>query len=173
MRMLSDLTPRKLAEAASATGWTFERCGYGEQARHSDILAALQKTYADYSTGEYPNEKAAVENLFARLDGFAPLVKHIAFSSEKEWRLVSPPLSNQSGSGTKYREGSASLIPYVEFSLHGIVYPEHPRVRFGLRKVTVGPGPNGDASLHAVQGFLSTNGIHIGVGLSEIPYRQA
>lgn len=156
--------------ARAMPGWSFVKCGYGEGAQHSNVVSALKRAFASYKASGRKDAEAAVEALQNALAVYAPIVKHEAFVAEREWRLISPPLSVfRDEDGVEYREGSTTLIPYVavKLPLNG---PEDAPGR--LAGVSVGPGPNPDLALHSVLGLLATRGIYVGVSLTRAPYRS-
>jgi Protein of unknown function (DUF2971) len=156
-----------LAQQAS-DGWRFVKCRYGEGAYHVEVLTALHETFANYDTGETQDPGSAVTALREKLARLAPTVKHEAFAAEREWRLISPPISVLMDlDRVKYREGLATLIPYVHFDL--------PLAEEGasgsLLGVTVGPGPSPHYGLQSTLGLMATRGIHASVTPSAAPYR--
>jgi hypothetical protein len=72
---------------------------------------------------------------------YAPLIKSATFREEREWRLITPPLSYVDGS---FRQGAHSLIPYWEFEID---------LENTLEKVIVGPTPEPQLASLAVQGL--------------------
>jgi hypothetical protein len=96
---------------------------------------------------------------------FAPLIKSKTFQEEKEWRLISPPLSY---SEAKFRQGKHSLIPYWEFDLD---------LENTLKEIIIGPTPEPKLSSLAVRGLLIKKNFiryskDVSISQSEIPFRK-
>jgi hypothetical protein len=72
----------------------------------------------------------------------APMIKAIGFKEEKEWRLISPPLSYNTA---EFRRGNFSLIPYWETELN---------LEQTLKEIVIGPTPEQELSESAVRGLL-------------------
>lgn len=75
----------------------------------------------------------------------APMIKAKGFKEEKEWRLICGPFEYKRA---QFRSGNFSLIPYWEFDLD---------LENTLKSITIGPTPEQDLSVEAVQGFLMKN----------------
>lgn len=82
-------------------------------------------------------------------------MKHAAFKSEKERRLLVAPLykngvnSNKALSLIKYRETNGIIKPYMEIHLKHNDPQKHP-----IKSVTVGPGPNQALVYSAIQKLI-------------------
>jgi hypothetical protein len=72
----------------------------------------------------------------------APIIKSETFKEEKEWRLISSPLSYENA---KFRKGNFSLIPYWEFDLD---------LENTFHSVIIGPTPERDLAERAIQGLF-------------------
>lgn len=109
---------------------------------------------------------------YVKLAAFA---KHKAFEEEKEWRIV---IIVEEGPRSKliiFRQGKSMVVPYMEFSWKDSGLPNP------IRRVVVGPTPNKDEAVRAVEMLLERNGISLrsedcpdGVEVvpSQIPYRN-
>ncbi len=99
---------------------------------------------------------------------YAAHVKDSAFLEEREWRLVSPPITTQDEL-VKFRVGRYSLVPYIEFELVDQAQPGMP-----LHEIIVGPTPIPLAALHAIMGMqLSVrHSDHTRAVPCNIPYRE-
>jgi hypothetical protein len=86
-------------------------------------------------------------NLHAYLHRFAPILKDPAFAEEREWRVISRPLSC-TFPRFDFREGRSMLTPYYRFPLQGEGLP------FQLHNVVIGPTPHPALSARSVRSFL-------------------
>jgi hypothetical protein len=107
--------------------------------------------------------------LAAKLNRFAPVMKHRKFSDEREWRVITRPLMNRRLS---FREGKSTIIPYQPMSLDF----QRDNASFALNELVVGPTPDPDRAARAVGGLLVSNGLirqapGRTVNNSEVPYR--
>jgi hypothetical protein len=101
----------------------------------------------------------------------APSYKDSAYFAEREWRMVlSKP--HKPMPGQRFRAGKSTVIPYVEVELNRDLDFKL-STEYMIRKVFVGPTPNPDLSLEALQHFFSSKGHpEILVEKSAIPYRH-
>lgn len=101
----------------------------------------------------------------------APSYKDLAYSAEREWRIVvSKP--HKPMPGQRFRAGKSTVIPYVEVELNRDLdfklSEEHM-----IRKVFVGPTPSPDLSLEALRSFFLAKGHpEVFVERSAIPFRH-
>jgi len=101
----------------------------------------------------------------------APAYKNSAYRDEKEWRMVLHK-SHKPMPGQRFRAGKSTVIPYVEVEL-GRVSDQKLSDQYMIRKVLVGPTPNPDLSVEALQSlFLSKGHQEVLVEKSTIPYRH-
>jgi hypothetical protein len=89
-------------------------------------------------------------NLVAYLNRYAPILKHKSFAEEKEWRIISRPLSSRR---LEFRPGRSMLIPYYRFPLGTSPSP------FRIEEIIVGPTPHPDESLQSLKSFLLKHGL--------------
>jgi hypothetical protein len=95
----------------------------------------------------------------------APLIKSESFQEEKEWRLITHPLSYQDA---KYRSGNHSIIPYWEVDID---------LENTLKSIIVGPTPEPGLSASALKGLLMKKSFQvydqkIDITQSKIPFRK-
>jgi hypothetical protein len=97
----------------------------------------------------------------------SPLLKHVAFAEEREWRLISVPKSSRDPA--YHVRGSRNfLVPYCVFSL------EESPGDCKLNSVIVGPCPDSQLASDGVTGLLGRNGIKWkSVRPSGIPFRPS
>lgn len=109
---------RSLRDVASRQGFCLYRCIYSEKEQRqlvSDlIIPFVAGSVAAYPAHGLPDYKVHLiaEKFVDHLLAVAPLLKHQAFSEEREWRLGSGPLSFGSEQ-MAYRPTSGGLVvPY-------------------------------------------------------------
>lgn len=118
---------------------------------------------------EFQNEDLyhrAAELWFESFVPVAPIIKHGGFSEEREWRLISKPLS-LTDPRRRVRAGRSMLIPYVPIKLTG--FGSH----IPIKEIIVGPTPHMKLAQMAVWGWLESKDISpVDVLNSRIPYRD-
>jgi hypothetical protein len=96
----------------------------------------------------------------------SPVIKDDSFEEESEWRLVSLPHAIDRNDW-RFRPGRSSIVPYYQVDL------AFKNTAFELESVVVGPTPNVDLAVSALEAMLGAKGIKIGqVQPSQIPYRD-
>lgn len=95
-----------------------------------------------------------------------PLLKHPKFDSEREWRLVSPPIPH-GHDHLRFRPGP-HLTPYCLFAL----CTQHRRL--ALEEIVIGPGPHQQLNREAAGALASERGVHLPAEprLSDVPFRN-
>lgn len=101
------------------------------------------------------------ESLWHRLRRLAVTTKHRGFREEAEERLVSP--IDPSGMEVKFRKGSRSIIPYVEFDLSQLDWSQV--------QVWVGPTPDPEAAVASLKVLARATGKGFQVKRTYTPYR--
>lgn len=95
-----------------------------------------------------------------------PLLKEPSFVEEKEWRIVSHPISVEHPQ-VKFREGNSMLVPY--FNLHLAQDTEG----LSLESITIGPTTDPVSSSESLKAFLKSEKVNCEkVNISKIPYRS-
>lgn len=99
---------------------------------------------------------------------FLCMLKHTAFSYEKEWRLVNTYSTNDVNKDISFLEKDGMVKPYVEHFLHNSL----------LKKIIVGPSPNQHIICKTVRMMLERAGYETGLSSKKItvipsiiPYR--
>jgi len=92
------------------------------------------------------------------------IIKHPAFSEEKEWRLVSRYYPSYVVPEIKLREGASMLIPYIEMNFKD--------TRPFFDKVILGPSAHQNLSMSTLTMYLSQTGACTVVQNCLIPYRE-
>jgi Protein of unknown function (DUF2971) len=92
------------------------------------------------------------------------IVKHEAFSEEREWRIVSPYFPKYTVPDVKFREGASMLLPYTELEL--------PRDGYLFHEVVLGPSQDANLSMSALATYLSNRGVCNTTVNSMVPLRD-
>lgn len=126
---------------------------------------AQGKTSASERSALYREAFAGMETDLLRI---AAILKHPSFREEKEWRIVSPIITNDVEAPILFREGHAMLVPYIEFDIspgEGPIAMDH---------LFLGPTANINISMNSLKMFLEKNGIipQRGIDYCQIPFRQ-
>lgn len=105
-------------------------------------------------------------NLCAYLHRYAPILKDPSFKEEREWRVISRPLSCKF-ERFEFRPGNSMLIPYYRFPL------SNEKVLFDVHEIVVGPTPHPIQAVHSASSFLVSQRLrNIPVNNSVVPYRS-
>jgi hypothetical protein len=151
-------------------------CVYDE-VRQKSLIAelikdALSKSFPTEGTQRHPTEPRTLMALpvggdfTTNLLSIAPIIKHESFSEEKEWRLISAPISCQNPRFT-YRPGASMMIPYFRFPLCDEEEP------LEIKTIIVGPTPHARLSVDSVVSLLGAKSVSgRQVVNSRIPYRN-
>jgi hypothetical protein len=95
----------------------------------------------------------------------APIMKHLKYGEEDEWRLISRPLPFDHVR-VHFREGRSMVIPYCEFLL------AEDYEALGIAQVIIGPTPHPHLSRSSVAALVHANGIRgCAIRVSDIPFR--
>ena len=102
------------------------------------------------------------------LYGALATVKHEAFSAEREWRFISPPIQ-LSDEQVKFRPAQSTLIPFVDFELC-----DGEQLNMPIKKILLGPTPHREHSRAVVGSLINRYTLTELTELQEcgIPFRQ-
>jgi hypothetical protein len=110
--------------------------------------------------------RRAAELWLERFVPAAPIIKHEGFRVEREWRLISQPISCIDRQW-RVRPGRSMLIPYVPIKL--TVIGSH----VPIRGIIVGPTPHMQLAQSALGDWLTSKNMFVWtVGNSRVPYRD-
>jgi hypothetical protein len=165
--------PDKLADTAYTQGFMVGQCIYDPK-RQKQLAAEVLGVIENQARAKFHDSKARAlfEPIFDSVETdllkIAVLFKDYAFREEKEWRLVSPVISNYVVSPIKFREGRSLLTPYMSFEL-----PTASDKRIDFKHVWIGPTPHPNAALVSVNEYFAKHGSspRRGVSYCCIPYR--
>jgi hypothetical protein len=123
----------------------------------------------DIVVGESTPESLS-SNFTSYVHMIAPTLKHRAFESEQEWRLMTNSIDFRQ---LKTRPGTSMLIPYYDFGI-GPFERDNKPVPGIISKVVIGPCPHKEQSRLAVHYLLQRNRIPSKppkIKMSTVPYR--
>ena len=147
-------------------------CLYREEEQRELVRAllrdVLRENMARVTEGEFESEDSDLPrggNLIAYLNRYAPILKHETFSEEREWRIVTRPLTCRL-ERFDYRPGRSMLIPYYRIPLAGA------NCDFGIERIVVGPVPHGDQAVDAVKSLVVKHRLEVQVLGSDVPFRN-
>ncbi len=120
----------------------------------------------DNMQGLVDGMKEVASELIEAIICLCPLLKNPSFVEEKEWRLVSHPISIGNPQ-VKFREGSSMLIPFFE------LYLTNNEGLLSIKSVTIGPTSDPEMSSQSLKAFLKSEKTKYDkVEISKIPYRS-
>jgi hypothetical protein len=166
----------ELAKSVRRDEFRIAKCIYDHKTHQAIANTVLDAFVSNtQERGEAPSNRAhpsqsfhpAFYELEEYLFTIAALLKDASFAEEKEWRIISRVHSNYVEPQICYREGSNSLIPYMEISL-----PTSGERRISLSNVFVGPTPNPKEAITGVARYLSKYASCMRVSNSMSPYRS-
>jgi hypothetical protein len=169
-----------LLACAREQHFEFGRCIYDHAAQSQVARLAIQAvveaarqrgpsppSQADPSQSYHPAFQEAEPHLLR----VAALLKHNAFEAEREWRAVSPYVSDYVNTEILYRSGRTTLVPYRPFHL---ALPQVAGI--GVERAVLGPTPQVNLGAQALSQFLSrhraSGGGPMSSGPSRVPYRE-
>lgn len=133
------------------------------------LISFRQQSATIDTSKEHDNQK-----YFGFLEGFREeflqvmaIVKHGAFSEEREWRIISPYFDNFTVPEIKFREGAAVLVPYIEIAL-----PRSERDQSLFDATVLGPSKHPNLAMSALAMFMSNNKASSMTINSNTPYRE-
>jgi hypothetical protein len=142
-------------------------CVYAKEEKEAKLRALLNEYWEKYRKSDEEKQKEAVLDELAKdVMLLASHYKHPSFSEEKERRIV-VVLNWDSSTDLKFREGSFSLVPFIEL--------EAPIS--SLKRICIGPSVNKQLTQRSLEMFLEKiQGFpfflsEIRVDCSETPYR--
>ena len=129
------------------------------------VRQAAKAGKASQRAAFYQEAFAEVETDLLRL---AAILKHPSFREEREWRIVSPVITEDAEVPILFREGHAMLVPFIEFALSLDNAP------LALDHLFLGPTANVTISMNSLKMFLDKNNItpKRGIEYCQIPFRQ-
>lgn len=146
-----------LRTASEGQGFWLVRCIYDETQQRRWMRTLLtdvlnENTQEELSKSGNEGARIAGGNLAAYLNRYAPILKDKAFAEEKEWRIISRPLSC-GVARFDFRPGPGMLIPYYKIPLAGDTQV------LRIEEIIVGPTPHSRQSRRSLQSLLEKHGL--------------
>lgn len=160
-----------LADVALKEEWYLAPCIYDSEIQLKIIDALVLEVLDEHreATKTPPTDDdmhILGGSLISYLHRYAPLLKDPSFSVEKEWRLISRPLSCRS-EDFDFRVGNSMLTPYYKFPLLDT------EGDLKLFEIVVGPTPHPEQAKLSAQSFLVRNAQSYDlVKSSKVPFRS-
>ena len=139
-------------------GFRLVQCEYARSKQEELIDQLLNDNLTDLNAELNEDDRTNLASeIYSQFLALAPKLKNQDFSAEKEWRLVSElittsdiaprytPQGYMKSDKVKFREGKATMIPYLEITLEA---PPNPLELFA---VWIGPSPYPFLSRNAAQ----------------------
>lgn len=136
----------------------------------SKMLITFNQERQTYDSSHFdPSQKylGIMKNFIGDLLQVFSIIKHPAFSEEKEWRIISPYFPMCTVHEIKFREGASMLVPYIEVDLSNIKEEETL-----FEEVYLGPAQHVKLSTSTLSDYLSSKNICNKLTYSDIPYRE-
>ena len=167
-----EFLPKKLNEIIDNSDFKLARCVYSEKDQDkvistliSMLLESFRQNLSEIDTRNLPPDNCyyGFINQYARdICQVLAIIKHSAFSEEREWRLISSYKTYESPE-IKFREGASMLVPYIDIDLKSKPY-------FG--GIFLGPSLHQDLSYSSLSMFLNKHQIAETIVTPSIPYRE-
>ena len=168
--------PDPLIEAVKTNDFSLGRCIYDREQQTqvvdeviSAILSGAKAKGPAPTSSKHPTQ--SFHGIFDEFDGgilrIAALLKHPAFSEEREWRAVSSAFSNYVTAPIRHRPGKSMIVPFINLPL-----PTQDNL-LDVPLIVVGPTPTPKLSIDSISQFLSKNASHSQPRIYNccIPYR--
>lgn len=160
-----------LSEVAAKEEWYLAPCIYDAHLQHK-VCDALVQELLDQNRRRKKLEESDDDNfpvggnLIAYLHRLHHCWRTALYRDEKEWRLISRPLSCRN-KRFNYRVGRSMLTPYYKFPL--VDHDGH----FRLHEVIVGPTPHPEQAEMSARSFLFKSFLReVPVESSRVPFRS-
>ncbi len=155
---------RSLSNIAKKQNFVAWPCVYNPNLQ-LELVNYLIDCWITKFSGPMIDHSRMLDEINSSICKLAPVIKDESFIEEQEWRLISSANGNEKNMA--FREGTYSLIPYLNFSLK----PANSKDCF--KRIVVGPSPHTDLATNSLQMFLAHNNLeNVEVASSRIPYRN-
>jgi len=154
----------------------FAKCVYDIEEQRNIVQFLLDMIWNEfekyYQTGQlktlHPNEPTALRFFFdiyqEDICQVLAITKNNTFREEKEWRLISPLISDLNINKVHFRDGSLTLTPYIKIPLE-----KSPTL---FKDIYLGPTPYHNLAMSSFIRFVTSNKVANGVINTLIPYRE-
>ena len=168
---------KHLSKLATEQGWYFVKCVYDNNEKYRIISEIIDSFIHDFrKQGSQPvvgNEQ--VKHLswqFAQyLAQIGATIKHGAFSSEAEWRIISPRIHDEDAR-IGFRSRLAGIVPYCRFALVTKMNPHLAKHEDQHLVLRCGPTNERHQAQHAAQMILTRYLGGAAHGGSDVPLRR-
>jgi hypothetical protein len=161
----------KILALARANGLHLYRCVYDPAAHEriaSDLGNMLLESYRAAPPRTAEDERAMVDLFSASFLQVAPVIKDHRFAEEREWRLVSDPLTFDDPHMIAVMRGNQASVKWT-LKLEG----ESEGASSVIEQVTIGPTLDPDNVSDAIEVLSRRNGFRVEkISISEVPYRR-
>jgi hypothetical protein len=162
-----------LAAVTKKEGWFLAPCIYDPSDQRTVIRSLVEEALEQSMEKKNEDDTEIGKDYWARgaslgayMHRYALILKDPSFREEREWRIISRPLTSSRGL-FDFREGCSLLVPYYKVSLAG------DGLAFSVHEVVVGPTPDGERSRRSVRSLLLHHGLeNVPVEVSNVPYRN-
>lgn len=148
-------SPGKISQIGQSAGFSLGPCIYDSETQGrivTDIIDGVVEESKRQGPSQNKHSSQSYHGVFEELEPLilliSALIKNRDFREEREWRLVSPVYANYVTAPIKYREGTATLVPYLEIPL---LWGEGGE---DIERVFVGPTPDARLSMNSISKFL-------------------
>ena len=150
---------KTLKELAKKNGFVLAPCIYDKSRQMALIDDVIKESLS--KAGPTLGPQGEFANMLMKI---APMIKNESFTEEREWRLISGPISSKE---LDYRSGASMIIPHFRFPLCD------DQARLELSDVIIGPTPHRELSCEALTSlFISRNVEFRSISPSSIPFRN-
>jgi Protein of unknown function (DUF2971) len=165
-----------LIAATEKQQWFLVPCIYDPATQRNLVRALVEEVLEENLSGNLIDDeeedrffKSIGGNLLTYLNRYAPILKHESFKEEREWRIISRPVSCQR---FDYREGRSLIVPYYRLPL--CEAGQH----LELHEVVIGPTPDAERSKSSLTSLIMSREVvmqgvgRVNIAVSQVPYRD-
>ena len=169
---------RVLRAATEKLEWFLAPCIYDPATQRGLVRALVEEVLEENLGGLLPGiedeeEDTALKNMGGNLrpdlHTYAPILKDESFKEEREWRIISRPISVQR---LDYREGRSLIVPYYRLPLC------EDNQNLELHEVVIGPTPDAERSKSSLSSLIRGRKVAaqrmnwVSIVVSKVPYRD-
>jgi hypothetical protein len=157
----------KLLALAESHALSLYRCVYDPAAHEriaSDLVNTLLRAYRAEPPESDADRRRMIDDFSAAFLRVAPVIKDHRFAEEREWRLVSNPVTFDDPAMIAVMKGNRASVK-LTLALHSV-----PAI---VEHVTIGPTLDPDNVSDAIEVLSRRNGFAVEkISISEVPYRR-
>jgi Protein of unknown function (DUF2971) len=167
-----------LRVATEKLEWSLAPCIYDPATQRDLVRALVEEVLEENLGGPLPGVEDEEEDTALKSMGgnfrpdllkYAPILKDESFKEEREWRIISRPISRRR---LDYREGRSLIIPYYRLPLC------EDNQNLELHEVVIGPTPDAERSKSSLTSLMGSQKVvmqgdrGVTVRISQVPYRD-